>query len=160
MTVHPEPTSWQAMDPSESVKLMAVASGSEEWRYVEKQVASTLSSATLIRVERVQNRPLWQYYCARKDRMEALNGGHAVQEAQCVWHGTGKTDPAIIHSDLQDGFMMQYSDVGMWGRGLYFAERASYSNDYAHKLHNGSRQFFLTSVSNFARTRACVSLSL
>jgi hypothetical protein len=30
--------------------------------------------------------------------------------------------------------MMQYSSAGMWGRGLYFAAKASYSHSYAYTI--------------------------
>ena len=43
------------------------------------------------------------------------------------------TDPRLVYKDRQDGFMMQYCEAGMWGRGLYFAKNAKYSNDYAWK---------------------------
>jgi hypothetical protein len=41
--------------------------------------------------------------------------------------------------------MMQFCTSGMWGRGLYFAENASYSNDYAHTT-AGKKQFMLTKL--------------
>ena len=43
--------------------------------------------------------------------------------------GTGKTDPADIYTDQQDGFMTQHAgDKNLWGKGIYFAEKAAYSN--------------------------------
>jgi hypothetical protein len=50
-----------------------------------------------------------------------------------VWHGTSQIDPRIIYSDPHDGFMMQLSRMGFWGRGLYFASKSSYSHSYAYK---------------------------
>ena len=50
-----------------------------------------------------------------------------------VWHGTSSLEPSAIYDDRQDGFMMQFSKQGMWGRGIYFAQRSSYSHSYAHK---------------------------
>lgn len=38
-----------------------------------------------------------------------------------------------IYEDRQDGFMMQFASAGQWGRGLYFAEEAGYSDIYASK---------------------------
>ena len=60
-----------------------------------------------------------------------------------VWHGTGKTNPCAIYEDQQDGFMMQYCSSGMWGRGIYFAENASYSRNYSFSQ-NGCHEFLLT----------------
>jgi hypothetical protein len=44
--------------------------------------------------------------------------------------------------------MMQYSAEGMWGKGLYFADNASYSDDYANSIHSGAgqRSFFLVKL--------------
>mmetsp|Transcript_46927 Transcript_46927/g.114468 ORF Transcript_46927/g.114468 Transcript_46927/m.114468 type:complete len:127 (+) Transcript_46927:3577-3957(+) len=49
-----------------------------------------------------------------------------------VWHGTRGVDPKVICQDEADGFMMQFSNKGSWGQGLYFAQNARYSNGYAH----------------------------
>ena len=34
----------------------------------------------------------------------------------------------------------------MWGQGIYFAENASYSDNYAHSLPNKSRQLLICQV--------------
>jgi hypothetical protein len=34
----------------------------------------------------------------------------------------------------------------MWGTGIYFAEKASYSNNYAHVTEDDLKQMFLTIV--------------
>ena len=41
---------------------------------------------------------------------------------------------------------MKFSKDGMWGRGLYFAEKSSYSDKYAHKFPNGEFGIFLALV--------------
>ena len=45
---------------------------------------------------------------------------------QVAWHGTSAMDPMVIYNDQQDGFMMQYASEGYWGKGIYFANNASY----------------------------------
>ena len=42
----------------------------------------------------------------------------------------------------EEGFDKTFCSGGMWGKGLYFAENASYSNNYAFKGNN-SLTFFL-----------------
>ena len=61
------------------------------------------------------------------------------------WHGTGGRPASTIYEDRQDGFMMQFCTSGMWGRGLYFAENASYSNGYAHTA-GGQKMFMLAKL--------------
>ena len=64
-----------------------------------------------------------------------------------MWHGTGQTDPKRTYADRQGVFMMQFCTKGMWGRGLYFDEKASYSHSYAHCCPGSShRQFMLTTL--------------
>jgi hypothetical protein len=55
--------------------------------------------------------------------------------SQLLWHGTRDTDPdLIIESD--EGFDIKFSHKGYWGRGLYFAKNAGYSDNYAHQRAN------------------------
>ena len=41
---------------------------------------------------------------------------------------------------------MRFSSSGLWGQGNYFALKASYSDSYAYRLPNGSKQMFLVKV--------------
>ena len=42
-----------------------------------------------------------------------------------LWHGTGTNKPEVIATT---GFDIAYSeDLGYWGRGIYFAQDATYS---------------------------------
>ena len=63
-------------------------------------------------------------------------------ECGYFWHGTSKTPPEKIYNG-EEGFNQNFSNDGMWGRGLYFAENASYSDNYAYKLPDGSKGMFL-----------------
>jgi hypothetical protein len=40
-------------------------------------------------------------------------------------------DPQTIYTG-EEGFDMKYSKDGMWGRGLYFAQNAKYSDPYGY----------------------------
>ena len=51
-----------------------------------------------------------------------------------LFHGTGGTNPRTIVSH-HDSFMRDYSSIGFYGKGLYFAELARYSNDgYSYNI--------------------------
>ena len=41
---------------------------------------------------------------------------------------------------------MRFGRAGMWGNGNYFAVNASYSNNYAYHLPDGTKQMFLAKV--------------
>lgn len=42
-----------------------------------------------------------------------------------LWHGTSSNPPANIFK--KDGLNINYSNSGMWGKGIYFAVNANYS---------------------------------
>jgi hypothetical protein len=94
-----------------------------------------------------QNKHLWAYFQMRRDLMMERSDGKDPKIVR-VWHGTRRTDPKAIYEDAQDGFMMQFSDSGMWGRGIYFAVNAEYSHDYAHRLTlpPGQKSFLLAKL--------------
>jgi hypothetical protein len=64
-----------------------------------------------------------------------------------LWHGTRKTDPAEIYSG-KEGFDIKYSSNGLYGKGLYFAKDANYSDDFCHKYDDSdhSKGIFLALV--------------
>ena len=59
-----------------------------------------------------------------------------------LWHGTRYTSPNIIISKDKEGFDANFSSEGMWGKGFYAAAKASYSNDYRHRVEANTFQFF------------------
>lgn len=64
-----------------------------------------------------------------------------------LFHGTSATDPKLIYQS-QEGFNLNYSNEGLWGKANYFAFNSSYSNNnYAHKLDGQHRQMFMARVS-------------
>ena len=62
-----------------------------------------------------------------------------------LWHGTRLNDPKFIYEG-NEGFDMKFSSEGLWGRGLYFADKASYGNSYSHVNTDGSKGIFLARV--------------
>jgi hypothetical protein len=119
--------------------MVPVLSGCAEWQAIEAQMKATMPASAITKLERVQNVMLWEYYCMRKERMARLGAGQPPAEVK-LWHGTSQTDPKLIYEDEADGFMMQYCRSGMWGRGLYFAQNASYSGGaYAHTCDDGTK---------------------
>ena len=123
------PATWLPHDAGENCKMVGLCNSSKEWDYVEKMLSSDLPNAKLIKVERVQNINLWNYFCFRREEARKLSGETDIKS---VWHGTRYTDPMCICNDKKDGFMMQHSRKGKWGCGIYFAAKASYSNQYAY----------------------------
>ena len=49
------------------------------------------------------------------------------------------TNDTYLFLREQDGFMMQFSREGFWGRGIYFALNSSYSHHYSYNPTHTSR---------------------
>ena len=51
-----------------------------------------------------------------------------------LWHGTSGTNPKMIMDSQREGFDSTYASEGLWGRGIYTAVNAKYSDDYRHTI--------------------------
>ena len=63
------------------------------------------------------------------------------------------TDPKEIYKG-DSSFDLKFSEQGLWGRGNYFAVNASYSDSYAHSVHDTNMKkllvaFVLTGLSYY-----------
>jgi hypothetical protein len=65
-----------------------------------------------------------------------------------LWHGTGNTNPKEIYMG-QEGFDIRFSNNGLWGTGLYFAESSRYSAEgYAYPPPDGMDNQFQSMLLN------------
>ena len=137
------PEEWQDQQQS-TVKVFLVQEGSVEWNQVTSKFKQTMPDATIVSVERVQNKWLWEKYSQHKEMLRKKNNG-AINEMQ-LFHGTRNNDPKLIYSS-EEGFDMRFCASGMWGQANYFAVNASYSDNYSHTCAmSGNQQMFLASV--------------
>ena len=115
----------------------------EEWDKVAGLFQETMGHVENISIKRVQNKELWEAYARTKQKMIAE--GKPLNE-KSLFHGTGETASKLIFAKGSKGFDFRYSSKdALWGRGAYFAVKASYSNEYSYKS-NGERQIFLVCV--------------
>ncbi len=139
------PDTWSA---SSDILVEVLPEDDQYWN-VARELRQSMVDAWISKVWRVQNKPLWNYYSFHKNRL-AMNGIDDNELA--VWHGTSLLEPSIIYTDTQDGFMMQCSRQGLWGRGLYFATKSSYSDSYSYTpdeeetQHGDEREMFLAKL--------------
>jgi len=122
-----KPKTWTASD--KTLVELSPKIDDEYWNIFDK-LRQDMPDAYISKLWRVQNSSLWTYYSFHKDRFSSMK---VSKKEQSVWHGTSELDPTIIYNCKQDGFMMQFSQAGFWGRGIYFADKASYSHSYAYK---------------------------
>ncbi|EAR87843.2 poly (ADP-ribose) polymerase family protein (macronuclear) [Tetrahymena thermophila SB210] len=101
----------------------------------------TLPNSKVSRIQRVQNIKLWRNYMYEKQKL--VQKGNAKE--LLLFHGTRNNKPEMIYNGTEEGFDFRLSAHGMYGRGTYFHEMASYSDGYAY--HDGSKKvFFLAQV--------------
>lgn len=126
---------WKSM-PDTGSKLVTVTPNEKEYWDVVRRLQRDMPDAHISSLWRVNNVALREFYSFHQQHFER-NGIDASNEL-LLWHGTGNVDPAMIYRDCQHGFMMQFADAGLWGRGLYFAEHSDYSDLYSYAPHQAA----------------------
>ena len=135
------PNEWEPQN--KNIELKVLKKHSEEWSKVSRKFHATLPQKYIVKIERIQNIWLWEKYYQHRDRMKRKNDGKINEKL--LFHGTRDTSPSSIYKD-EVGFDMRFCNAGMWGIGNYFAEKASYSDKYAHRLPDDIHQMFLAKV--------------
>ena len=110
-------------------QLVALDPTSHEFEDVKRQFVESMQNVVVVRVERVQHRQLWRRYANKRDEIRRKCAGIGVDDHADLrlWHGTGSTDPqAILRSE--SGLDERLSSKGFYGKGVYLAEHARYSN--------------------------------
>jgi len=120
-----KPSRWT---DSTDILIEVLPTEAEYWD-VNERLKASMNDAHISKLWRIQNDNLWAFYSFHRDRLLSL--GVNDNERQ-VWHGTSSLEPSVIYNDKQDGFMMQYSREGFWGRGIYFADKSCYSHHYSY----------------------------
>jgi hypothetical protein len=120
-----------------------VFSTSKEWENVEVRFKATMPSANILKIERIQNRKLWKVFKNEVEDVEIKNNGDA--NIQSLFHGTRETPPQTVFTS-EEGFNINYSNEGMWGKANYFAYDSKYSDLYATVLPDGLRQMLMAKV--------------
>ncbi|XP_046558431.1 LOW QUALITY PROTEIN: protein mono-ADP-ribosyltransferase PARP14-like [Haliotis rubra] len=140
------PQNWQPMADDDNVQSFPVAA--EEFKMVAELFMKTVnnSNATVLKVDRIQNRSLYQQYTAKKKQLEKQNP-QGTQNESWLWHGTS-TD--AIDSINAHGFNRSYcgKNATVYGQGVYFAVNAEYSaqNTYSRPDPQGQKYMYLVRV--------------
>ena len=124
------------------VELVQVQKNSQEWNNVQNQVKTTLPTAKMTNLHRIQNKWLWESYNQSKRRLGLKNRNRLNEKM--LFHGTSKNSPNKIYSS-EKGFDFRFANRGLWGEGSYFAVNASYSDAYAY-IHGQTKQMLLALV--------------
>ena len=106
-----------------------VTHGSVEYTHIVSKFILTMTNATILTVQRIQNQFLCEKFIHHKSMIELKNGLEANEMK--LFHGASDTFPELIY-DSEEGFHMRFSQCGWWGYANYFAVDAKYSDSYAH----------------------------
>ena len=128
---------------TENCELKPVPKQTLEWKNIEQHFLSGFA-ARIVKIERIQNKWLWEKYAHTKDCMLMKNAEVSENEKR-LFHGTRSNPPKVIYNSEQ-GFDHRMASDGLYGAGAYFAVKSSYSDGYAYKLPNGQKQMFLVKV--------------
>lgn len=101
----------------------------EEYTRVQGEFNLTLPHRKVVKIHRIQNKPLWNKYRQCSETMMTVNEG--ILKEELLFHGTRNNNPELIYQD-DSGFDMRHSASGMWGKGNYFAKNSSYSDGYTY----------------------------
>jgi len=146
MTTGAGPDFWDPFPAGNKTGSMLVTlnPSSVEYRDALRHFRKTCSKQ-MIKIERVQNRYLWQEYLSTKMSMCAKNNG--IVNERVLFHGTRSAKPEFIWKGKNASGFDPRLGKGYYGIGAYFALKASYSvRGYSYNCGNGARQVFLATV--------------
>jgi len=100
----------------------------------------------IISVDKIWNPQLRKNWEHELENVFEANERVEMQYTRMLFHGTGSCDPKVIYED-DKGFLINFaSDDGLWGRGVYFAQDAIYSNKYTYRTPTGTKKMILAEV--------------
>ena len=133
------PPMWSS---TSSIVKVKVKRSSKEWNDISILFYATMAQAALISIDRIENKNIYDEYAHRMQKMQEK--GKPLNEKK-LFHGSLKTPPVKIY-ESDEGFDFRFSVGGLWGKGAYFAVKASFSNHYSYRDQKGHKQIFLASV--------------
>ncbi|CAL8405327.1 unnamed protein product [Arctogadus glacialis] len=114
--------------PETGHKKVLLQDSSEEYKEVEALFRQTMTDFDIVKIERIQNKSLWDHFQLQREQMKTKNGGRCVAERK-LFHGTdSKYIDAICCSNFDWRICGTHGTA--YGNGSYFARDASYSHNY------------------------------
>lgn len=126
------PSNWnKALAPEVGYKKVALLSDSTEYQQIQTLFNNTMRGYDIQKIERIQNKSLWEVFQWQKEQMKKNNSGRNVAERQ-LFHGT---DDDHIEAICKQNFDWRICGTHgtIYGKGSYFARDAKYSDEYTGK---------------------------
>ncbi|XP_048202345.1 protein mono-ADP-ribosyltransferase PARP15 [Perognathus longimembris pacificus] len=138
------PVHWSDMK-QQNLCVVQLQPSDPEYNTVANKFNETCSDSVIEKIERIQNRDLWNIYQAKKTAMDAKNG-HKQNEKQ-LFHGTEADSVPHVNTN---GFNRSYAgkNAVFYGKGTYFAVNANYSarDTYSRPDANGKKHMYYVRV--------------
>lgn len=138
-------TTGLGLTPNPGTLLVDLLPDDKEFLAVEEEMQATIQEHrdsgqaggffhryNICRIQKVQNRRLWERYSHRRQEISEENGHQASE--MMLFHGS-----PFINAIVQKGFDERHAYIGgMFGAGIYFAEHSSKSNQYVYGIGGGN----------------------
>uniref|UniRef100_A0A4X2KC79 Poly [ADP-ribose] polymerase n=1 Tax=Vombatus ursinus TaxID=29139 RepID=A0A4X2KC79_VOMUR len=138
------PNHWDEMK-DQNLLLVDLPPGHQEYNQVKDKFSRTCANFTIEKIQRIQNRSLWNLYKTKKILIDEQNK-HTNNE-KFLFHGTDVD--SVFHVNSQ-GFNRSYAgkNATAWGKGTYFAVNAQYSahDTYSKPDINGKKHMYYVRV--------------
>ncbi|KAL9962032.1 hypothetical protein ACROYT_G031091 [Oculina patagonica] len=119
-----------------------------EYQSVADMFYRTGGYGNIISIERVQNLCLYKQYTTYKQEVEQTNSrsGRINRNELQLFHGTKGSNVSSINRQGFNRTFCGKTHGAVYGNGVYFASRASYSMNYTSPDSNGLRHMYLARV--------------
>uniref|UniRef100_A0A8C6TEE8 Si:ch73-252i11.1 n=1 Tax=Neogobius melanostomus TaxID=47308 RepID=A0A8C6TEE8_9GOBI len=99
-----------------------------EYKEIHDLFCQTMKGFDILKIERIQNKAVWEAFQLHKNHLNNKNNGQAVTEKK-LFHGT---DPSLVNTICATNFDWRVCGVNgtAYGQGSYFARDAKYSHSY------------------------------
>lgn len=135
------PQYWESFP--DTLKIQELQPGHSKYEEVKKAFNETMGSSQILKIFLVMHKAKYKDFQYRKESLQ--NAGFPGLTLN-LFHGSRSQTADYLIKSI-DGLDPQFSnDSGMWGRGVYFAERAAYSDSYAYRFPDGSKQMMFCEV--------------
>ncbi|XP_076579028.1 protein mono-ADP-ribosyltransferase PARP12 [Chaetodon auriga] len=114
--------------PQTGSKRVSLQRSSDEYKEIEALFCKTMRGFDIVKIERIQNKGLWEVFQWQKTQMKNNNGVRNVTEKR-LFHGTdSKYVDVICHTNFDWRICGTHGTA--FGKGSYFARDAKYSHNY------------------------------
>ncbi|XP_041369385.1 protein mono-ADP-ribosyltransferase PARP14-like [Gigantopelta aegis] len=140
------PSNWTAMGQDEDLKVVTLQATDGDYQTVSQSFITAVHNPNIniIKIERIQNKTLYQQYVAKKKQISKQRSQPPERK---LWHGTSAD--AIVSLNTH-GFNRSYcgKNATAYGDGVYFAVDARYSlsNTYSRPDAQGHKHMYYASV--------------